>query len=823
LENNEDIDNEELENSSNNSNDGTDPSALEESVEESEEVKPIDTLKPALSIPEQIQSQEPKNLDNKSMDGENDFAPIRLSRFVKTFGSLDIENIDKLSLFDRLEDNAFGFSNLDFVSSINRFNSSFGNDLSDYRVGFFRPTFSNDATQNTFENVILDRLKQQNSFSRSENDPNNDTTPSEPSGPEPLYVFVDNSFIGTSDGTEDNPFTVVQEAIDAAIIVRNNNDPQSQIIVEVKEGNSNTGSPYDGFNLATSNIIVQSHQDNTNRPRVETLGDDSPGAISGSWGTIEVIAQSNVTIDGFYVANSHNYGIYVSGTANRIDIPDPENISSNINIINNKVESTDNSGIYTAGIEMFYNPREGEYYLSNVLIKNNDVSFTNVGSANNEAISVGGGLRDFKIIGNTVYDSEQYGIDVKSGAINGVVSYNHVYNIERHGIYVEAGNRTVENVLITDNLIHNVRNGIVVTRESKDSRFQLGDQLPGQGGVATGTPEPELRDIIIDKNIVFATEQYGALFYRHNSSNTKDIYDGDYDFTFTNNTIAVTGMDLWSKQGIKTSINLIDESLPPNPIETITNLKINDTYIIQNGILTYPINLSDSNEVDAFENILIPDNRLLHQIEYDQNNVNQNGNDILYLGSGNDFAQGQMGDDIIFGGDGNDTVIGNNGNDFLVGDGSNSGDFKWDLINLPDFMVNSGNDTIKGNNGDDIIIGLSGDDIVEGGAGDDILYGNDGADTFRVLSVDLDGQIDVIKDFSLSENDIIDIADVLSSYDPLSDILTDFVQITDDGTNSSVFVDIDGGADSFVQILSLENITGITDEIALVDNGHLVI
>lgn len=50
----------------------------------------------------------------------------------------------------------------------------------------------------------------------------------------------------------------------------------------------------------------------------------------------------------------------------------------------------------------------------------------------------------------------------------------------------------------------------------------------------------------------------------------------------------------------------------------------------------------------------------------------------------------------------------------------------------------------------------------------------------------------------------------------------DFVEITDNGTDSFVAVDTDGGADNFVQILKLESVTGLTDEAALVTNGNLI-
>jgi hypothetical protein len=52
--------------------------------------------------------------------------------------------------------------------------------------------------------------------------------------------------------------------------------------------------------------------------------------------------------------------------------------------------------------------------------------------------------------------------------------------------------------------------------------------------------------------------------------------------------------------------------------------------------------------------------------------------------------------------------------------------------------------------------------------------------------------IDVIKDYSLVQDDILDIADVLVGYDPLTDAITDFVIFTNSSGNSQMFIDRDG-------------------------------
>ena len=58
----------------------------------------------------------------------------------------------------------------------------------------------------------------------------------------------------------------------------------------------------------------------------------------------------------------------------------------------------------------------------------------------------------------------------------------------------------------------------------------------------------------------------------------------------------------------------------------------------------------------------------------------------------------------------------------------------------------------------------------------------------------------------------------------LSDAITDFVQITDSGSDSVVAVDADGTANgqNFITVATVEDVTGLTDEDVLVTNGNLI-
>lgn len=116
----------------------------------------------------------------------------------------------------------------------------------------------------------------------------------------------------------------------------------------------------------------------------------------------------------------------------------------------------------------------------------------------------------------------------------------------------------------------------------------------------------------------------------------------------------------------------------------------------------------------------------------------------------------------------------------------------------------------------------TGNDVLNGGAGADILYGEDGADTF--LFTVMDGNTDLIMDFSLAEGDIIDIADLLTGYDDGVDDINDFLMMVNNGGDTELHVNADGDIGGvFDVVASLENTAlgvGLEDLIA---SGNLVV
>lgn len=207
------------------------------------------------------------------------------------------------------------------------------------------------------------------------------------------------------------------------------------------------------------------------------------------------------------------------------------------------------------------------------------------------------------------------------------------------------------------------------------------------------------------------------------------------------------------------------------------------------------------------------------------------GDDVVYGGSGRDWLYGNDGDDTLNGGDDNDFIYGQNGDDIIHGDagndslaGYNDNDTIYGDIGNDFLYGGSGNDTLYGNDDDDTLYGNDGTDFLNGGAGEDTMTGGTGADTFIFEASSALSDSDTIKDFNISESDVIDISDVLQNYDPLNDALSDFVSITDDGTDSQLMIDYDGTASSytFTEIATLENIIGL-DLSNMVSNGDLII
>lgn len=124
------------------------------------------------------------------------------------------------------------------------------------------------------------------------------------------------------------------------------------------------------------------------------------------------------------------------------------------------------------------------------------------------------------------------------------------------------------------------------------------------------------------------------------------------------------------------------------------------------------------------------------------------------------------------------------GREIEYGDDGPSLDFfvvaVWDLTSGLHLVNGGGYDYLFGGDGDDILISTEGTAYLSGG---------NGTDTFVIQS---SVGSEYIADFNTGDGDVIDLRHVLTGYNPLSDDLNDFLQISDSGGNSILSVDPDG-------------------------------
>ncbi len=181
--------------------------------------------------------------------------------------------------------------------------------------------------------------------------------------------------------------------------------------------------------------------------------------------------------------------------------------------------------------------------------------------------------------------------------------------------------------------------------------------------------------------------------------------------------------------------------------------------------------------------------------------------------SGDDILNGTSEDDVIYGFDGDDILF---GDDLLVGDLDGSGSVSFgDLDIFKAAFGTSDPDADFDGNGS---VSFGDLDIFKAAFGTSSTPG--GADTFKIASMN-DG-LDTIKDFSVAEGDRLDLSDVLSGYDPISDAITDFIQVTENGRHTTLSVDADGtGSGAAQDVFVINNATGI-DIQQWVDGGVII-
>ena len=204
----------------------------------------------------------------------------------------------------------------------------------------------------------------------------------------------------------------------------------------------------------------------------------------------------------------------------------------------------------------------------------------------------------------------------------------------------------------------------------------------------------------------------------------------------------------------------------------------------------------------------------------------QAGNDDLDGGLGNDGLSGGDGDDNLIGGLGNDSLSGGSGADFM--DGGDGDDVLFDENN----NGSAGFDTLIGGGGNDQIlnVGRFASDIVDAGSGDDLvtldMFGNggggginlanpeitlgSGADTLDLRSPGISAFASaIVTDFNTAE-DRVEIEDLLNGrltgWDGSSNPFgAGFLQLVQDGIDTLFQVDVNGGGDNYITVVTFEN------------------
>lgn len=115
---------------------------------------------------------------------------------------------------------------------------------------------------------------------------------------------------------------------------------------------------------------------------------------------------------------------------------------------------------------------------------------------------------------------------------------------------------------------------------------------------------------------------------------------------------------------------------------------------------------------------------------------------------------------------------------------------------------------IVGSAGNDILTGGDGDDTLAGGLGNDTLTGGTGADTFAFAEHG-SGNVDTILDYSLGENDRIDLSALLDALHGNGNHNGDanLVKLVDTGTDTTVSVDTTGD-NNWSEVAVLHGYTG---------------
>lgn len=283
-------------------------------------------------------------------------------------------------------------------------------------------------------------------------------------GSKTWYVAADGS--NNAAGTINAPLKSINAALDKAI-------PGDTVMVRAGNYPEKVTFPHAG--LLNKMITLKAY------PGEKAVIDGSGMAVTGREALVTIHNASYVVLEGFDICNfkSTTAGAVVNGII-------AEAGSGNIIIRKNKIYNIEHNvdpgqGRSGHGIEITGNTPD---VMKNVLVEDNIIHDTKTGYSEN--LTINGYVDGFTIRRNTIYNTENIGIDAAGGYAansnpafnyvrNGVISENELYNIDMTrgpiggvhghgaiGIYVDGA----RNIIVERNKIHEADRGIGIVSEN---------------------------------------------------------------------------------------------------------------------------------------------------------------------------------------------------------------------------------------------------------------------------------------------------------------------------------------------------------------------
>jgi len=289
-----------------------------------------------------------------------------------------------------------------------------------------------------------------------------------------------------------------------------------------------------------------------NYPNEAAVIDGAGLAPADQSGLVDIQNQSYITVQGFEIRNFKTasasvvpVGIFIAGAGSNIRI-----VGNHVHDIVTSVTTADGNAL---GLGVYGS--NGTTSISSLLIVNNILDHLVTGQS--ESMSINGNVQNFQVIGNSVHDNNNIGIDVigfegtsptaaTDQARDGVISDNTVYNITSaknpayggslgaDGIYVDGGTR----ITIERNLVHHADLGIELASEHKGKLtsnitarsnivhdcYMVGISIGGYGANRGGTDSCNIVNNTLYNNDITST---GSGEFQIQFNATNNVFDNN--------------------------------------------------------------------------------------------------------------------------------------------------------------------------------------------------------------------------------------------------------------------------------------------------------